>query len=154
MVSTRKIKRIFISPKKVVPISAVLLGLYFFYNMVTSSSTKTTAMVTKTSSFEKILHYTPFSPALGIISNGDPYNIANEIPSFSSVDSRILLLSDKSSLSTLKVIEVIFQTHRIPYAIHFYSGNNKHQLEERRIEAGVSRLMGRYCLIICTDIIR
>ena len=126
--------------------SAVFLGLYFFYNTVTSSSTGITV----------ILHPPPsLSLAVDNVYNSNPYNVGNEIPSSSSsVDSQILLLSDQSSLSTLKVIEVILQTHRISYTIHFYSGKNKHQLEERRIEAGVSRLVGRYCLIICTNIIR
>ena len=164
MISTSRIKRICVSPKKVVLISALLLGLYFFY-----------ARVTKTSSFENILYST----------HKDPYEIGNDIlPSFSvdspadspavgspadspavgspadspavgspAVDSQILLLSDKSSQSTLKVIKVILQTHRIPYIIHFYSRNSKHQLEEIRMEAGVSRLVGRYCLIICTDMV-
>ena len=66
-----------------------------------------------------------------------------------SVSRRVLLISDRLSLTYSKEIRVLLQSHRIPYDVHLLNLNQTLILVNSYPFNG--GLVGRYCLIICTD---
>lgn len=65
-------------------------------------------------------------------------------------NSRVLILYDRSSVSTAKEIRVILQSHRVQYDIHLYKPDYKLPVEKA---GGTVGRRGRYCIIIFADIV-
>ena len=66
-----------------------------------------------------------------------------------NVSPRVLLLYDKDSISGAKEINILLQSHRIPYDPHLIRTGVTLQLMEERLGEHV---VGKYCVIICAGI--